>query len=151
MNIEKLKQAEALFLQRYPNGFLHPDMQALGKKHKMDKMIELSQKSFKKSRFRDALAIAESMTKIISRSSMVSMFEKAKVSGHDSHSWRKRNEIPHEWAEEIFARRPTARFRRHGRHANHIQIGKVVAGNNSCPITITRMKRYLLSPPPLKA
>ena len=78
MNIEKLKQAEALFLQRYPNGFLHPDMQAIGKKHKMDKMIALSRQSFRKSRFRDAQAIAENMTKIISRSSMVSMFEKPK-------------------------------------------------------------------------
>jgi len=78
MNIHKLKQAEALFLQKYPEGFLHPEMQAMGKKHKMDKMIELAQESFSKPEFKNARAIADNMSKVIGRSSMVSMFEKPK-------------------------------------------------------------------------
>ncbi len=78
MNIAKLKQAETQFLDRYPGGFLHPDLQAISKKHKMDQMIESAQQNFSKSKFRDAWSITENMTKVISRSSMVSMFEKPK-------------------------------------------------------------------------
>ncbi len=78
MNLAKLKQAETQFLDKYPEGFMHPDLQALGKKHKMEQMIALAQESFSKNRFRDPQTIAENMVKIISRSSMVSMFEKPK-------------------------------------------------------------------------
>lgn len=78
MNLEKLKQAEGLFLSKYPSGFLHPDLQAIGKKHKMDKMVELAQQTLKKTHFKDPLAAAEAMSKVISRSSMVSLFEKPK-------------------------------------------------------------------------
>ena len=78
MNIEKLKQAEHWFLSRYPAGFLDPEMAAIGKKHKVDKMITLTQESFAKKNFRDTGAIIDNMIKIISRSSMVSVFEKPK-------------------------------------------------------------------------
>lgn len=78
MNLEKLKQAEGLFLSKYPGGFFDPDLQALGKKHKMQKTVELAQQTMKKSQFKDPLAAAEAMSKIISRSSMVSLFEKPK-------------------------------------------------------------------------
>ena len=80
MNLAKLKQAETQFLDRYPQGFMHPDMQAIGKKHKMEQMINLAQENFSKSNFKDAAAITDSMTKIIGRSSMISMFEKPKFS-----------------------------------------------------------------------
>jgi hypothetical protein len=46
MNLKKLLQAEAAFFMRYPGGFNHPEMEALGKKHKMDKMITLTQEGF---------------------------------------------------------------------------------------------------------
>lgn len=78
MNVKKLKLAEAEFLKKYPGCFSHPDMAALGKKHKMDQMIALSQESFSKSRFSKPQAIAENRVKIIGRSSMVSLFEKPK-------------------------------------------------------------------------
>ncbi len=78
MNLEKLKRAEEFFMTRYPNGFSHPDMLAIGKKHKMDRMISLSQECFAKKNFRDTADIIESMIKIVSRSSMVSVFEKPK-------------------------------------------------------------------------
>ena len=76
MNLEKLKQAEFWFLNRYPAGFLDPEMAAIGKKHKMEKMITLTQESFAKKNFRDTSNIIENMIKIVSRSSMVSVFEK---------------------------------------------------------------------------
>lgn len=78
MNLKKLKQAEAAFLGRYPEGFKHPDMVAIGKKHKMDSMIEQVQESFAKARFKDSTAIVDDMVRFIGRSSMVSMFEKPK-------------------------------------------------------------------------
>lgn len=78
MNLEKLKQAEYWFLNRYPGGFLDPELAAIGKKHKMDKMIVLTQESFAKKNFRDSASIIENMIKIIGRSSMVSIFEKPK-------------------------------------------------------------------------
>ena len=78
MNLEKLKRAEEYFLTRYPSGFSHPEMIAIGKKHRMDKMISLSQELFAKKNFRDPPEIIEGMIKIVSRSSMVSIFEKPK-------------------------------------------------------------------------
>jgi len=78
MNLRKLKRAEDLFLARYPGGFSHPEMAAIGKKHKMEKMIELSEELFAKKQFKDPPEIVESMIKIVSRSSMVSIFEKPK-------------------------------------------------------------------------
>lgn len=78
MNLKKLKRAEEYFLARYPGGFSHPEMMAIGKKHKMDRMISLSQEVFAEKNFRDPPEIIESMIKIVSRSSMVSVFEKPK-------------------------------------------------------------------------
>ncbi len=81
MNLNRLKQAEDEFLAHYPGGFSHPDMMALGKKHKMDRMIELSQQAFDEVAFAHPNGIIENLIKIISRSSMVSMFEKPKFKG----------------------------------------------------------------------
>ena len=78
MNLEKLKEAESAFLHRYPGGFDHPEMLAMGKKHGMSKRITQAQTLFAKSKFRDHEAICANMTKVVSASSMVSLFEKPK-------------------------------------------------------------------------
>ena len=78
MNLNKLKQAEEKFFKMYPGGFEHPDMVAIGKKHKMDKMITTVQEEFSEDNFGDSKAIVQSMSKFVSRSSMVSLFEKPK-------------------------------------------------------------------------
>ncbi|MCB0115003.1 MAG: hypothetical protein R2873_07020 [Caldilineaceae bacterium] len=78
MNLERLKQAEADFLAQYPGGFDHPEMAALGRKHKMDKMVELAQEGFARDKFRSPALIVENMVKVVSRASMVSVFEKPK-------------------------------------------------------------------------
>lgn len=78
MNIDKLKEAEERFLVRYPKGFQDPEMLALGKKHKMDQLVELAQTSFAKKEFANPEKIVENMVKFVSRSSMVSLFEKPK-------------------------------------------------------------------------
>ena len=78
MNLDNLKRAEARFLQQYPDGFLDPEMVKIGKKHKMSKMIDLSQDLFRPENFARPHTIVDNLVKVISRSSMVSMFEKPK-------------------------------------------------------------------------
>lgn len=77
MNLHKLKQAEAEFLHRYPGGFDNPELKAIReKKHKPDQMIALAQQSFSKGDFTLPERIIQNMVKVISRSSMISVFEK---------------------------------------------------------------------------
>lgn len=78
MNLKKLRRAEESFLARYPGGFSHPELAAIGKKHRLDKMVEMSHELFAKKNFRDPPEVIESMIKVVSRSSMVSVFEKPK-------------------------------------------------------------------------
>lgn len=78
MNIDKLKKAEQKFLSLYPDGFFDPTMQEIAKKHKMDQRTKQAQDFFKKSAFGDVNTICENMVKIISQSSLISIFEKPK-------------------------------------------------------------------------
>ena len=78
MNLKRLKQAEAEFLARYPGGFNHPDMVTIGKKHNVAKMTEQAVELLSKKAFLRTGPVLDSLTKIVSRSSMVSMFEKPK-------------------------------------------------------------------------
>lgn len=78
LNRRKLLQAEADFLARFPDGFADPEMEVIGKKHRMDKMAALASESFSKKACKDVETTAANMVKIVSRSSMVSMFEKPK-------------------------------------------------------------------------
>ncbi len=78
MNLNPLKDAEGQFLQLYPLGFDDPEMQQIGKRHKMPQMIEQCQTVFSEHEFNKPHIIVENMVKMISRSSMVSMFEKPK-------------------------------------------------------------------------
>jgi len=78
MNLKKLKQAEETFLKQYPGGFNNPEMVAIGKKHRVDKMVIMTQEGFSKVNFKTSDTILENMIKVTSRSSMVSVFEKPK-------------------------------------------------------------------------
>jgi len=78
MNEEKLKQAESNFLAQYPEGFNDPGMHEIRKRHNMDKMIEFAQQNFSPDCYSHVEQTAANMVKAVSRSSMVSMFEKPK-------------------------------------------------------------------------
>lgn len=82
MNIEKLKLAEAHFLQMYPKGFADPDLERIGKRHRVEKMTEFTQAAFAKKQFNNERQVIEDLIKTVSRSSMVSMFEKPKFKDH---------------------------------------------------------------------
>jgi len=79
MNLDKLKHAEAAFLFRFPGGFDNPEITAIRKKkHNVDKMIAFTQESFAKRNFALPGLMVENMSKVIGRSSVISVFEKAK-------------------------------------------------------------------------
>ena len=77
MNLRKLKHAQEAFLQRYPGGFDNPEIMAIRqKRHKPDEMIALAQTGFSKGNFKLPELIIQNMIKVVSRSSIVSVFEK---------------------------------------------------------------------------
>jgi len=78
MNKAKLKEAEGKFLALYPGGFSNPLMLEIAKKHKVEKMKKMAQDSFAMDQFESAGKLVESMIKIVSQSSLVSIFEKPK-------------------------------------------------------------------------
>jgi len=78
MNKTKLKEAEEKFNIMYPGGFSNPEMLAIAKKHKIEKMHQLAKESFAVEQFEDDDKIVEAIGKIVSKSSLVSVFEKVK-------------------------------------------------------------------------
>ena len=76
MNYEKLFEAEATFLQAYPAGFDDPELASIRKKHNVRKLIEFAQDNLTKANCNRPDFIADVLYKIVSRSSMVSRFEK---------------------------------------------------------------------------
>lgn len=78
MNRDKLKEANARFLAEYPGGFSHPAMLEIVKKHRVEKMNKLAQDSFGREQFNNPEKIVDAMVKVVSQSSMVSVFEKPK-------------------------------------------------------------------------
>ncbi len=76
MNWEKLKIAERDFLDRYPGGFQDPEMQAVAKKHKPEKMNAMAREFFSEDGFSVTATLMEHLVKLVSASSMVSVFEK---------------------------------------------------------------------------
>ncbi|MBU2918294.1 hypothetical protein KO505_09985 [Psychrosphaera sp. F3M07] len=78
MNLEKLQIAQQDFLRVYPQGFQDPKMAELAKKHQVDKMTDFVLDVFSRDQFNIPERILENWAKAVSRSSMVSMFEKPK-------------------------------------------------------------------------
>jgi hypothetical protein len=79
VNQARLKQAEQDFLHQYPGGFENPEFTAIRqKKHNVDRMIAFVQEVFAETNFQRPDQIVESMVKVIGRSSVISVFEKAR-------------------------------------------------------------------------
>lgn len=78
MNYQKLRDAEASFLQRYPGGFSDPEMAAIKKKHNVDSLVDFTQNNLTRANFSRPEFVVQTLVKIVSRSSMVSRFEKPK-------------------------------------------------------------------------
>lgn len=78
MNVERLRQAELEFMIRYPGGFENEEMQEIAKRHRIDKISAKAKDLFAPDRFLFPEEIVASMTSLITKSSMVSIFEKPK-------------------------------------------------------------------------
>jgi hypothetical protein len=78
MNLLKLKQAQEAFYSIHPQGFDGPEMIQMGRRHNMSKIVPFAQSAFTKENIKDVEETAENMIRLISRSSMVSLFEKPK-------------------------------------------------------------------------
>ncbi|MDX1359264.1 MAG: hypothetical protein R3232_10580 [Clostridia bacterium] len=78
MRRDLLIAAQKEFLRMYPGGFENEEMQVHVKKHKIAKMHDFAIESFAEDKFNDADKIFDNLVKMITRSSVVSVFEKAK-------------------------------------------------------------------------
>lgn len=78
MNLTKLREAESLFLLRYPGGFDNEEMRQIGRKHNVGKLTEFAVSALARKNFRNQAQVLDDIVKLVSRSSMISMFEKPK-------------------------------------------------------------------------
>jgi len=77
MNVLRLKEAEAAFLERFPQGFKDPGMEPIRKRHNVDKLTQFARENLTPLAFSRPQQFCDSLVTIIGRSSMVSRFEKA--------------------------------------------------------------------------
>ena len=78
MNFNKLKSAEANFLQMFPAGFEDEGLVEVRKRHNLSKMNQLAFEVFREENFYVADQFVKGLVKVVSGSSMLSMFEKPK-------------------------------------------------------------------------
>ena len=76
MNIQKLKEAEAAFLARFPGGFNDPGLEKIRKSHNIERLAEFARTNLTQAALSRPQGFADTLLKIVSRSSMVSRFEK---------------------------------------------------------------------------
>lgn len=79
MNLKKLEEAEASFFTFYPKGFEDEALLPIIKRHNTAKIGESVREMFAPDRFARTEEICESFAKIVSKSSLISLFEKPKV------------------------------------------------------------------------
>lgn len=76
MNLKTLKTAEDQFFHEYPQGFQDPGMQAIIRRHNVDKLSLFAKEDLSEESFENPSAVIAAATKILTTSSMVSMFER---------------------------------------------------------------------------
>lgn len=76
MNVPRLREAEFLFLHRYPGGFAAEELKPILKRHNVGRLSEFAADALGRRRFDQQARVLDDIVRIVSRSSMVSMFEK---------------------------------------------------------------------------
>lgn len=76
MNVQKLRQAEASFLARFPQGFEDPGLERIRRSHNVERLAEFARSSLSEATLSQPHKVTDALLKIVSRSSMVSRFEK---------------------------------------------------------------------------
>ena len=75
---EKLRTAEQVFMEMYPAGFESEELQAIVKKFRIGASNDFAREALAKKRFLQQGQVLDDIVKIVTRSSMVSLFEKPK-------------------------------------------------------------------------
>ncbi len=78
MNLEKLEEFEQRFFMMYPEGFDSFELVSVRKKHNIDKVSKYVKDVLSKENLDKGLMVVEDIIKVVSKSSMVSVFEKMK-------------------------------------------------------------------------
>ncbi|MGA1676567.1 MAG: hypothetical protein ACO377_09075 [Pseudomonadales bacterium] len=76
MRTDRLLLAEFLFLREYPDAFASPVLADIGKRHPIDRLAVQAQEQLALPRFRRPGLVLDAVVKLVTRSSMVSLFEK---------------------------------------------------------------------------
>ena len=79
MNIEKLKEYEAEFLEQYPNGFDDRNFSTIMKTFNPIKLEEFAKDALKKENFQNPSLIVNGFLKVVQKSVFVSVFDKLKL------------------------------------------------------------------------
>lgn len=79
MNLHKLKNAEDYFFELYPDGFEDVALLPIIKRHHTAKIGEQVRELFAKENFSQPELICENFAKIVSKSTLISLFEKPRV------------------------------------------------------------------------
>ena len=79
MKNKKLQLLEDIFLEAYPQGFQTPEIQKIAKKHNLPKMHTLAKEYFAEDNLASVNETSEHIISLVSKSSMVSLFEKPKL------------------------------------------------------------------------
>ena len=79
MNLEKLKTAEAEFFALYPKGFDDEALQPLIRRHNTAKIGQQVRELFAEKNFVQPEEVCDNFAKIVSKSSLISLFEKPRV------------------------------------------------------------------------
>lgn len=79
MNLLKLKNAEDYFFELYPDGFEDAGLLPIIKRHNTAKIGEQVREMFAKENFSQPELICENFAKIVSKSTLISLFEKPRV------------------------------------------------------------------------
>ncbi|WP_345986562.1 hypothetical protein WCX49_05410 [Sulfurimonas sp. HSL-1656] len=79
MNLDKLRTAEAEFFALYPKGFADEALLPIVRRHHTAALGETVRELFAEGAFGHSEVICENFAKIVSKSSLISLFEKPKV------------------------------------------------------------------------
>lgn len=78
MNLEKLKIIEEHFFETYTKGFEDEGLAKIVKRHNVAKLTDFAQEAFAKEKFLYPQKIVDDMIKLVSHSTMISLFEKSR-------------------------------------------------------------------------
>ena len=125
MNIEKLRQAEADFLARYPGGFADPGLAPIRKKHNVERLSEFARVNLTRTHFNRPEHVCETLVRVVSRSSMVSVFEKPKYRDFvRSLNTREKEQLAFAFEKRLFGRARRAGFEEILGMLSHYKIAK---------------------------